>query len=69
MEPDRIIRRPELLRITGLSRATVYRQCKEGAFPAPVQLGPNSVGWLESEVQEWIGSRERATLLRAPEES
>lgn len=56
---DRIIRKDELLRITGVSIATIYRWIGEGNFPAPVKLGPNSTGWRESDVEAWLDSRER----------
>lgn len=55
----RIVRRPQVLEVTGLSRATVYRLIDQGLFPAPVKLGPNSVGWRESEILLWLESRER----------
>ena len=56
MELDRILRLPELLRLTGLSSATLYRWIADRRFPAPVKLGPNSVGWRASAVQAWIES-------------
>jgi prophage regulatory protein len=56
----RVLRRPEVLELTGLSAATVYRWIAEGRFPPPVRLGPNSVGWRWSELQEWLETRERA---------
>lgn len=57
MAIDRIIRLPELLRITGVSKTTTYRWCALSLFPRPISLGPSSVGWRESEVREWIESR------------
>ncbi len=65
MKVDRIIRKAELLEITGLSSASLYRRMKEGDLPLPVRLGPNSVGWRASEVQEWLDSRERIELPTA----
>lgn len=56
----RVLRRPEVLELTGLSAATVYRWIAEGLFPPPVRLGPNSVGWRWSELQDWLESRELA---------
>lgn len=53
----RIIRKPELLSKIGLSDATIYRMEKAGRFPKRMQLGGNSVGWVESEVVEWVESR------------
>jgi prophage regulatory protein len=68
---DRIIRKPELLQITGVSSATVYRWIGEKSFPAPVRLGPNSTGWRESEVEEWLESRQpvQGVAATAPSDS
>ena len=50
----RIIRKPELIEITGLSSATIYRRIAEGSFPRPVALGTNSVGWRSCDVESWL---------------
>ena len=34
---DRILRIPEVVRITGLSKTTIWRRVKSGDFPAPVR--------------------------------
>jgi prophage regulatory protein len=65
MTLDRVIRKPELLEITGVSTATIYRWIGEGHFPAPIKLGPNSTGWRESAVQAWLESREPVEVRRA----
>jgi prophage regulatory protein len=54
----RIVRRAEVLHLTGLSRASLYRLITQALFPAPVRLGTNSVGWRESELRDWLESRE-----------
>jgi prophage regulatory protein len=51
---DRIIRKPELLKITGVSHPTIWRWEKVGKFPKRVSLGPNSSGWLKSERDKWL---------------
>jgi prophage regulatory protein len=51
-----ILRLPEVLARTGLSRTNVYRRVAAGTFPAPVALGPRAVGWRESDIIEWIES-------------
>ncbi|EEF26746.1 conserved hypothetical protein [Ricinus communis] len=43
--------------MTGLPRSTLYHYIKRGEFPAQVKLGARIVGWLESEVNEWLDSR------------
>ncbi len=42
---------------TGLSRTTIWRLERSGIFPQRIRLGPNSVGWREAEIREWIESR------------
>ena len=51
---DRILRLPEVEERTGIRRATIYRRAKGGTFPQPVRLGPNSTGWLESEIDTFL---------------
>lgn len=53
----RILRLKNVLDITGLARSTIYAYIEKGFFPKPVSLGERSVGWLESEVDEWILAR------------
>ncbi|EMO2021461.1 AlpA family transcriptional regulator [Pseudomonas aeruginosa] len=53
----RIIRLKEVTHLTGLARSTIYKYLAEGRFPMPVSLGDRSIGFLESEVQEWILDR------------
>ena len=57
---NRIIRKPELLNMLGLSDPTVYRMEKAGSFPKRLQLGGNSVGWLASEIEGWFAARAAA---------
>jgi prophage regulatory protein len=52
-----ILRRPAVKAKTGLSNPTLKRLEAAGQFPARVELGKNSVGWIEHEVDEWIASR------------
>ncbi len=54
-----ILRRPAVEARTGLSRSTLYDKMSAGTFPRPVSLGEKSVGWLESEIDNWIEERVR----------
>jgi prophage regulatory protein len=58
--PLPIYRRPELLKLTGLSTSTIYDMMARGEFPRPVRLGKRAVGWRERDVTEWLESREQA---------
>ena len=55
--PTRLLRLPEVQARTGLSRSTIQVRRVEGRFPRPVSLGARAVGWIESEVEEWIRER------------
>jgi len=52
--PLSILRRKEVEAYTGLSRSTIYDRVRAGTFPAPIQLGPQSVGWIETEIEEFL---------------
>ena len=59
--PRRIIRDKEVSERTGKSRVQRWRDVRAGKFPAPIQLGPNSIGWYEHEVERWLETRPRRT--------
>jgi len=52
-----ILRRKQVEARTGLPRSTLYQLIAEGGFPKPVRLASRSVGWLETDINEWILSR------------
>ncbi len=54
-----ILRLSETLRRTGLSRSKLYELQSAGEFPKSIKLSRNgtAVGWIESEVHEWIKAR------------
>ena len=51
-------RLPDVLRITGLSRPTLYRRIAACRFPRPVQLGGRACGWAHASLQDWIADPE-----------
>ncbi len=53
----RYLRQREILQLVGVSRPTLWDWRRKGLFPQPRRLGPNTIGWLASEVQEWLESR------------
>ena len=56
----RILRRPEVERITSLSKASIYRAMAAGSFPRPLKIGVRSVGWPEEEIRAWVATRPRS---------
>ena len=61
----RIVKRPEVEAITGLSRSSIYAKMEDGSFPRAVKLSQRAVGWLAHEVQEWLENRVSTTRQRS----
>ncbi len=59
-----ISRLPQVQTLTGLSRSTIYRKEIRGTFPKRRRLGDNSVGWLTSEILDWIASTQQQQLAQ-----
>ena len=57
-----ILREPEVVARTGLSRVTIWRYERRGDFPARRRLGENSIGWIEGEINAWIAGRRRGPI-------
>lgn len=53
----RLLKMPEVLTLTGLSRSHLYALAQGGGFPKPVKLSERSSAWVESEVEGWIEAR------------
>lgn len=65
----KLLRLPEVLRKTGLSRSGIYAKEAIGHFPDRVSLGPRAVAWRETEVDEWIKALESKKQVCASKES
>lgn len=56
-QKPKLLRLPEVMEITTLSRSTIYLAMNNGEFPKPLSLINRTVAWLESEVYDWINDR------------
>ena len=65
----RILRRPEVSKLTGLSIPALKVLERRGAFPKRRRLSPEtggrSVGWISTEVEAWIRDRPLGVDVRA----
>ncbi len=53
-----ILRLKQVENRTGLKRSTIYNRITLGTFPKQISLGGSrAIGWLESEVNDWIQER------------
>ena len=54
---QRIVRLPEVMLRTGLSRSSIYNFLSEGTFPKRIKLGQRSMGFIEADINVWISSK------------
>jgi prophage regulatory protein len=53
----RFIRKNPTAEKVGYHPAHVMRLVRQNKFPKPVRLGPNSIAFVEDEVEEWMRAR------------
>ncbi|MEM1151831.1 MAG: AlpA family transcriptional regulator [Pseudomonadota bacterium] len=51
---EQLLRRPEVEKLTGLPRSTLYERIADGSFPKQIKIGRRGVRWRSSEVDAWI---------------
>ena len=59
-------RMADVIRITALSRATLYRRIAEGKFPPPVHLGGRACGWTPTALKAWVDDPAGYSIAIAP---
>lgn len=52
-----ILRRKQVESRTGLGKSCIYQMANDGTFPRPVLLSGRAVGWVASEVDDWLADR------------
>ena len=58
---DQMLRPPDVMARTGLSRTTLWRRVRAGTFPPPTELGENAIGWPASTISAWLADRPQRT--------
>ena len=57
-EREQLLGEKEVTKMVDLSRVTLWRMQRDGEFPQRRQIGRRRVGWLRSEVEEWMRTRQ-----------
>ena len=57
MENLKILRVDDMKRLLGISQPTLWRLENNGELPPKIKISKRCVGWLESDVMEYIQSR------------
>ena len=49
-----IYRFPEVMKLTGLSRSSIYLAVSKDEFPKPIKIGRRAVGWPNDVIEKWV---------------
>lgn len=67
---DRLINLDEVRRLIPISRSSVWKWSRRGAFPSPVRLpGSRRVAWRASEIRTWIAERPALAVVSGDQNS
>jgi prophage regulatory protein len=61
-----IISKKELEKMLSLSISTITRMEKRGEFPRRRQFGVGRVGWILSEIEQWVAERPIVHTMSKP---
>ncbi len=64
-ERSGVARLPEVERLIGMSRSSIYRLESLGQFPPRVRISQRAVGWPRESVREWLANRPQAGSTQA----
>lgn len=62
-EVQELIRLPEVMKMTCLSRAGIYKLIKNNKFPKQAKMTPRCSVWLKSEIQDFINKKVSARAI------
>ena len=53
-DSQKLLRLPEVERLTGMKKSTIYKLIQEGRFPQPIKVTPRLSAWPGAKVNAWI---------------
>jgi predicted DNA-binding transcriptional regulator AlpA len=69
--PIRLIYKPELLELIGVSYVSIHNWMRRGKFPLSREIGPGGrtcrIAWVESEVLDWLANRPPRRMKPLPQ--
>lgn len=58
---NKLLKLPDVVRMTGFSKAAIYRDMKSRSFPRPLKLSARRVAWYQDDIQAWLDGLSVAT--------
>jgi predicted DNA-binding transcriptional regulator AlpA len=59
----KFLRAKQLAELLGVNQSTIWRWRKKKGFPTPTSLGPNTVVWSKSAIDDWIDAIDKESQL------
>ena len=57
VQSKQILRLNDVIKKIGLSRSSIFKMIDANSFPQSISLNERAIGWLASEIDDWIDSR------------
>lgn len=57
VQSKQILRLDDVIKKVGLSRSSIFKMIDANSFPQSISLNERAIGWLASEIDDWIDSR------------
>ena len=57
VQSKQILRLDDVIKKVGLSRSSIFKMIDANSFPQSISLNERAIGWLSSEVDDWIDYR------------
>lgn len=54
----------QIIKLTSLSKATIYRNIERGSFPCPIKISIRRVAWRESDISQWIAIHSYSSFFK-----
>ena len=61
----RLIKLPEVVRLTGVPESSVYWRISRGEFPRSLKIGQRAAAWNSDEIEAWIAAKVAAAGAKA----
>lgn len=52
-----LLRQRDVCRLLQVSRSTLFRWERAGAFPSRLKIGPGTVAWRSVDIDDWVKAR------------
>lgn len=57
LEDIGFLRMPDVKKLTGLGRSSIYQMMADGVFPRSVAISSRAVGWMVRDIRGWLQER------------